>query len=89
VHVGRFIDHDDTMGTGKLQEGRRATNDLYTMLYGEQYNVCGCWECQALITAMEDPSIRADWQPDMDTIASGVERRVEYYQAVEANRKWR
>jgi hypothetical protein len=89
VHVGRFIDHDDTMGTGKLQEGRRATNDLYTMLYGEQYNVCGCWECQALITAMEDPSIRADGQPDMDMIASGVERRVEYYQAVEANRKWR
>lgn len=70
-----------------LSAGRRLTSDLYSMVYGEQYNVCGCWECQALITEMENPALATDRTPDIDARAKGVERRVSYYHAVEVSRK--
>jgi hypothetical protein len=36
-HVGRYINHDDTVGTGDLASGLNATKDTWQQLYSDDY----------------------------------------------------
>lgn len=81
--VGRFINHDDSIAEGKLDTGFDDTLKLWQVHYGTQYRVCGCWDCEALQSAL-DEAVRAGREDvDMETVASRAQEEVTYYRAVE------
>ncbi|KND89965.1 Glycine-rich domain-containing protein 2 [Tolypocladium ophioglossoides CBS 100239] len=82
--VGHFVNHDDTIVKERLGTGFDASQRLFQVHFGRQYRVCGCWDCEALLSALEDAA-RAG--PDADVDMAAVARRarddVTYYRAVE------
>lgn len=42
ARVGRFINHNDNLGTGTLDDGFKTTSRLYREHFGKDYNICGC-----------------------------------------------
>ncbi|KAL6230668.1 hypothetical protein BDW75DRAFT_234236 [Aspergillus navahoensis] len=51
--TGRFINHNDKIGSGKLNKEFDKTAVLYRQHFGLDYFVCICWECQAVLSAIE------------------------------------
>jgi hypothetical protein len=51
--AGRFINHNDMLGSGNLNTGFDKTAILYRQHFGLDYYVCLCWECQAVLSAIE------------------------------------
>ncbi|KAH7158700.1 hypothetical protein DER46DRAFT_627175 [Fusarium sp. MPI-SDFR-AT-0072] len=54
TRCGRFINHDDKIKKSKLAVGNDETQSLYRVRFGGEYTVCLCWECQAIMSAVED-----------------------------------
>lgn len=50
--VGRFVNHDDSVGKEVLEGGWEQTRGLWRIRFGTEYRVCGCWDCEALISAV-------------------------------------
>jgi hypothetical protein len=86
TRVGRFINHDDSIVKDKLSDGFATSRKYYRIQYGREYKVCGCWDCEALLDAMEDVEAAEPEGVDMAQIARSVEERVKYYRAVEKAR---
>jgi hypothetical protein len=87
-HVGRFINHDDSIAKDKLSDGFAASRKYFRIQYGREYRVCGCWDCEALVDATEGIA-GAEHEPgelDMAEIARSVEETVRYYRAVQRAR---
>ena len=40
-----FVNHDDTVKEGVLDECFRGTREVYREMYDEEYNICLCWVC--------------------------------------------
>lgn len=53
------------------------------MRFGQEYHICGCWDCEALQSAIERTSKGAD----LKAIAKQVGENVTYYRAVEVARR--
>lgn len=83
--VGKFIDHDDKLGGNILDHGLSRTKALYRMRFGQEYQVCNCWDCEALLSAVTSHSAEA--QPDSKAIADQVYDAVCYHRAVEIARR--
>jgi hypothetical protein len=83
--TGRLIDHDDKLGEGILNPGFTKTGDLYRIRFGQEYQVCNCWDCEALLSAVISPS--SETQPDYEAIARHVHANVAYHRAVEIARR--
>ncbi|KAF5666356.1 hypothetical protein FHETE_6240 [Fusarium heterosporum] len=54
ARCSRFINHDDKIGKHKLATGNDETQVLYRIRFGLEYSICLCWECQAIMSAVED-----------------------------------
>ncbi|KAK0391491.1 hypothetical protein NLU13_0992 [Sarocladium strictum] len=80
ARVGRFINHDDTIAKETLGDGFDETRKLWRMYYGKEYRVCGCWDCEALLSGVEKASSAADLQ----AIATQVEADVLYHRIAES-----
>ena len=50
--VGRFVNHDDSVGKEVLEGGLEQTRGLWRIRFGTEYRICGCWDCEALISAV-------------------------------------
>jgi hypothetical protein len=81
--AGKFVNHDDSIVQDKLNVGMKDTMDLYRIRFGREYHICGCWDCEALQSAME----QAGTEPNWDAIAHQVSDDVAYYRAVEVARR--
>lgn len=83
--AGRLVDHDDKLGEGILNPGFTKTRDLYRIRFGREYQVCNCWDCEALLSAVMSHS--SETQPDYEAIARRVHTNVAYHRAVEIARR--
>ncbi|KAK7227442.1 hypothetical protein V2G26_015445 [Clonostachys chloroleuca] len=84
ARVGRFINHDDTVASVALENGFDRTADLYHKHFGKEYRICGCWECEALASAMEQ-AVKTG-ETDIPKITAEARESVTYYRAVESER---
>ncbi|KAH6651229.1 hypothetical protein F5144DRAFT_558833 [Chaetomium tenue] len=82
--VGRFVNHDDSIAKGKLQNGAAITKDMWRVRYGTEFRVCGCWDCEGLISVLESGEENME---GMEDIVNRVSEEVTYYRAVEAARR--
>ena len=85
--AGKFLNHDDTIKDGILGDGFEETRTLYHLRFGREYRVCGCWDCEALLSALEDARSSTGPPEDMEEIAKNVAAAVEYYKKVELARR--
>jgi hypothetical protein len=88
--AGRFVNHDDTIVDNKLTDGFKDTRRLYRVHFGREYKVCGCWDCEALLSGVEE-AMEARKEsgevPDMAAVVRKVEDDVMYYRIVEVARR--
>ncbi|CEL04866.1 hypothetical protein ASPCAL05990 [Aspergillus calidoustus] len=89
--VGKFINHDDKIGRGTLDNGFTSAEEWYRLTYGEQYQVCLCWSCEAILSAVEklDDDVLAaeDATASLRDLSVRIEREVNYYREVETARR--
>lgn len=85
--VGRFINHNDKVGEKHLSNGWDKTRTLWRITYGSEYQVCGCWECEALTTEMERIQDMKEEDIDMKKIADHLELKIGYYRGNEIARR--
>ncbi|KAK6359961.1 hypothetical protein TWF696_001084 [Orbilia brochopaga] len=85
-YARRIIDHNDKLGRPTLDDGFTRTKELYRIRFGQEYNVCTCWDCEALLSAAENA-----WDPDKDidesAIAKTVHEQLAYHRAAEVARR--
>lgn len=79
--AGRRINHDDKLGETVLKPGLTSTKDLFRIRFGQEYQICQCWDCEALLSAVS--SHYSETPPDNTTIARQVHDEVAYFRAVE------
>jgi hypothetical protein len=84
--VGRFVDHDDKLGKDKLDNGFTNTKDLYRMRFGEDYQRCNCWDCEALLSVISEEGSEAQVRHVTES-ARRVHEDVAYYRTVEIARR--
>lgn len=86
--VGRFINHDDKIGRDALDDGFASADQWYRLAFGEQYQVCQCWSCEAIFSAVEELDEELlDDQAAIDGIVKDVEQRVHYHRELEIARR--
>lgn len=85
--VGRFVNHDDSIVKDRLEDGYGTTRRLFRLRFGGEYRNCGCWDCEALLSALEDAVTAGAGAPDMAAIAKRVDDEVTYYRTVEVSRR--
>ncbi|KAL3455716.1 hypothetical protein BJX64DRAFT_271808 [Aspergillus heterothallicus] len=91
--VGKFINHDDKIGRGTLDNGFTSAEEWYRLTYGEQYQVCLCWSCEAILSAVEtlddDALASHEITPPLSEMSRNIEREIHYYREVETSRRLR
>ncbi|KAF7555995.1 hypothetical protein G7Z17_g1719 [Cylindrodendrum hubeiense] len=86
--TGRFIDHDDKLGKPTLNDALEETVKLFSIHFGHSYSICLCWECEAILSAVQACDEDDDSDADQFTqLAGKVMRKVDYYRAVELSRR--
>ncbi|KAL4746507.1 hypothetical protein BDW72DRAFT_184759, partial [Aspergillus terricola var. indicus] len=87
--AGRFINHEDNIGRETLDSGFTSAEQRYRLKYGKKYQVCLCWSCEAILSAVEelDEDVLDDPDPQIEDLATDVERKVHYYREVEIARR--
>ncbi|KAI1111527.1 hypothetical protein F5Y14DRAFT_424851 [Nemania sp. NC0429] len=83
--AGRFIDHNDKLGTTTLDPAFENTKALYRVRFADEYRLCTCWDCEALRStiAEENSSI----QFDVASVARRAHSEVAFYRAIEIARR--
>ncbi|KAH6879394.1 hypothetical protein B0T10DRAFT_496408 [Thelonectria olida] len=85
--VGRFVNHDDTIGKEDLGDGYGDTRRLFRIHFGKEYQNCGCWDCEMLLSELERAMDTQTGDVDMKSITAKVKEQVAYYRAVEVARR--
>ncbi|KIW99883.1 uncharacterized protein Z518_10811 [Rhinocladiella mackenziei CBS 650.93] len=94
VLAGDFIDHDDKLGKTTLNNGMERTESLYRIRFGAKYHICTCWDCEALVSALEkadleDSDNNTETPADIESLVNQVSADVQYYRTAEkARRTW-
>ncbi|KAK2612774.1 hypothetical protein QQS21_001226 [Conoideocrella luteorostrata] len=81
--VGRFINHDDTIVKERLSGGFDVSRTYFRVHFGTEYRVCGCWDCEALLSEVEAAAKDGSEPIDMAAVAGRVMQKVHYHRAVE------
>jgi len=89
--VGTLIDHNDKLGKPVLDDGMQRTKNLYRIRFGEEYQICNCWDCEALTSALEEAEDDDAGETETDTsaLARRVAAEVSSYRLVEMARRAR
>ncbi|KAK4099127.1 hypothetical protein N658DRAFT_498724 [Parathielavia hyrcaniae] len=88
ARTGRFIDHDDKLGGGVLKGGMDRMRELWRIRVGGEYEVCLCWECEAVVDAWEEMGDDGVMEGSAEEVADEVQKEVEYYRMVEMARRY-
>jgi hypothetical protein len=83
--TGRLINHDDNLAKVTLGDGFKETKNLFYLRFGEEYSRCLCWDCEALLTAVEETLHMKAGQEEK--LAKRVMADVTYFRAVEMARR--
>ncbi|KAL3477406.1 hypothetical protein BJX99DRAFT_226225 [Aspergillus californicus] len=83
--VGRFINHEDKIGRGTLDDGFSSAEELYRLQYGMQYQVCLCWSCEAILSEVEKLDDLDD--ETQVELAKDIEHKLHYYRELEISRR--
>lgn len=81
--AGKFVNHDDSIVQSELDTALTDTRAMYRMRFGQEYLVCGCWDCETLQSAVEGLGKDVVWED----VAAKVSDDVAYYRAVEVARR--
>lgn len=52
--TNQFLNHNDKLGDTVLDDGLEKTKELYFIRFGQPYIICQCWNCEALLSAVEN-----------------------------------
>jgi Glycine-rich domain-containing protein-like len=88
--AGRFLNHDDTLAKRSLDRGLEETRGLFRVRFGCEYLVCTCWDCQALMTAVEgigDGTAVPDQELDDGEFINRIADDIGFHRAVEIARR--
>ncbi|KAI9375936.1 hypothetical protein BJX61DRAFT_548457 [Aspergillus egyptiacus] len=87
--VGRFIQEDDWTGRRMLNYDSMRAEGFYRLRYGEQYRVCLCWACEAILSAVEEVDDGGDGlEPTVvNDLAKKVRQQLDYYRELEIARR--
>ena len=83
--AGRFVDHDDKLGPETLAPGMEKTAELWRVHFAEEYRVCLCWDCEALLSALEEAG--DDGGVDSEALERQVMEDLAFYRCVELARR--
>lgn len=87
-YTGRFIDHNDKLGSNVLGDGMEETRDLYRIRFGKEYSICLCWDCEATLSAGEKLKLGlAGHESSVKRCAELVSMQVTFYRVVEDARR--
>ena len=81
--AGKFLNHDDSIEDAKLGDGYMRTRELWRVRFAEEYAVCGCWDCEALMDVVEDVVEDVDGKDLEERVRKGIEK-VKVYREKEA-----
>ena len=91
---GRFIDHNDQLPTGTLDEGFEFTAAAFERFTGEEYARCMCWNCETAYNEGlrgKEKDLEHDkwkiWKRGGKKTSKAVKIRVDYYREVEKRRR--
>lgn len=84
--TGRFVDHDDKLGGNVLKGGMEETRELWWVNYGAGYEVCGCWDCEAVVECLEGEGEEGG-EEEMEGVVERATQNVEYCRAAELARR--
>lgn len=88
--TGVFINHNDKLGSRVLQNGMDQTKELFFVRFGQEYERCLCWDCEAILSAIEEADDDEDGDAEGVEVGRMVEKvrsEVEYYRCVEICRR--
>ncbi|KAK3370941.1 hypothetical protein B0T24DRAFT_627414 [Lasiosphaeria ovina] len=90
--VGRFINHDDSIVKDKLDDGFAKSRKYFRIHFGQEYRLCGCWDCEVLMSEIEEGTAAAaatetGEELDMPAIVKRVDERVMYFRFAEFSRR--
>ncbi|KAI0437296.1 hypothetical protein F4803DRAFT_539297 [Xylaria telfairii] len=83
--AGRFIDHNDKLGTATLDPAFENTKAFYRIRFADEYRICNCWDCEALRSAVGAEDY--NFQNDVVSVAREAHLKVAHYRAVEIARQ--
>ena len=83
AQTGRFVNHNDKLGAPVLSNGLQRTKQLWRMRYSEEYVRCLCWDCEAILSAVEQAA-RSGLSPESAAgAANKIAREIEMRRALE------
>ncbi|KAE8152477.1 hypothetical protein BDV25DRAFT_150934 [Aspergillus avenaceus] len=91
--VGRVVDHDDKIGKPILDKSFVQMQEMFNVRFGQSYDICLCWDCEAILSAVEtldgigDMNSIDDLETGVDSAMDNVENDLRYYRAVEIARR--
>jgi len=86
--TGVFLNHDDKLGREVLHGGMDETKELFLARFGEEYERCLCWDCEASLSVIEDADEdRSAEGEEVGSLVEKVRKEVEYYRCVEICRR--
>lgn len=89
-NAGKFLNHDDSIAEDKLGVGYERTRENWRVRFVEEYAVCGCWDCEAVIEAMEGMEDRDEGTEEEKRLEESISRaaeEVKLYRQAEAERR--
>ncbi|KAF3481518.1 uncharacterized protein GIQ15_04277 [Arthroderma uncinatum] len=88
ARTGRFINHADTISKEVLSHGIDKTAEFFLVRFGQEYDVCKCWDCEAIALAIEE---RVDCDTDrkmpLEASIEDIVHLVQGYRAMELERR--
>ncbi|KAH8423599.1 uncharacterized protein LDX57_001359 [Aspergillus melleus] len=85
--VGRLVNHDDRVTQTVVKEGLQYTGEVFSMRFGQRYQVCLCWDCEAIVNAVEGMQEEEGEEGDVHEITKKVAEELVFYREVEVARR--
>ncbi|RMJ27758.1 hypothetical protein PHISP_01402 [Aspergillus sp. HF37] len=54
VDTNRYLNHNDKLRTTIRNNGMERTKELFFIYFGQPYITCKCWDCEAVLSAVEN-----------------------------------
>lgn len=83
--VGRLVNHDDRVAKTVVKGGLQFTGEVFSMRFGQKYQVCLCWDCEAIVDAVE--RMQEEDEGDVHETVKNVGENVVFYREVEVARR--
>jgi hypothetical protein len=90
----RILDDDYGLSSAAAQTAKTQTADLWRIRYGQQYDTCHCWDCEALVSAAieigQHQKGMGKWSTEgvgTESVTQAVGDYLTYYRYMEAARR--